>query len=92
MTLLLSPQDLAQKLSLSVQTIYNRHSNGGSLPPCVKIGNRLRFRQTDVDEWISTLVEPTLPATLPSASVMNSSKRRPGRPTKAEQIAQRRLR
>lgn len=49
---LLSTQDLAEVTGLSVQTIYNRHSNGGSLPDCLNLGGRLRFRQRDVDAWL----------------------------------------
>lgn len=88
MTQLLSPRDLAQKLSLKEQTIYNRHSTGGSLPPCLKIGNRLRFRQADVDAWIAAQLEPQS-ASMTRAVTPAPEKRRPGRPTKAEQIARR---
>lgn len=57
MTQLLSPRELANLLSLKEQTIYNRHSNGGSLPPFLKIGNRLRFRQADVEAWIAAQIQ-----------------------------------
>ena len=90
MTQLLSPRELAQKLALKEQTIYNRHSSGASLPPCLKIGNRLRFRQSDVDAWIAAQLEAQSVSTT-KAVAPAPEKRRPGRPTKAEQIARRRI-
>lgn len=72
----------------ALQTIYNRHSNGGSLPDCLNIGGRLRFRQRDVDAWLDALYEK--PKTQPVATrCADSTPRRPGRPTKAEQVARR---
>jgi len=89
MTQLLSPRELAQKLSLKEQTIYNRHSSGASLPPCVKIGNRLRFRLSDVDAWIAAQLEVQTVSTTKTVTMV-PEKRRPGRPTKAEQVTRRR--
>jgi excisionase family DNA binding protein len=87
MTQLLSPRELAELLSLKEQTIYNRHSMGGNLPPCFKIGNRLRFRQSDVDAWIAAQIELP-PASLPILrDVERIPTRRRGRPTKAQQVA-----
>ncbi len=34
---LLTAKGLAEKLGLAEQTIYNRNSNGGDLPPSIKI-------------------------------------------------------
>ena len=89
MNQLLTPRELASLLSLKEQTIYNRHSNGASLPPAVKIGSRLRFRQSDVDAWISDQMElpPKSPKAAPAATLTRSR----GRPTKAQQIAARQL-
>ena len=36
---LLTPSELAEFTGLALQTIYNRHSTSGSLPPCIKLGN-----------------------------------------------------
>lgn len=89
MTQLLSPRELATLLSLSEQTIYNRHSAGGNLPPCIKIGTRLRFRLSDVDVWITSQLE-TVPASPPRPLTTDSlSPGKRGRPTKAEQIVRR---
>lgn len=89
MTQLLSPRELATLLSLSEQTIYNRHSAGGNLPPCIKIGNRLRFRLSDVDVWITSQTETISVPSAHFADARTSSLGRRGRPTKAEQIARR---
>lgn len=87
MNQLLTARELATMLSLKEQTIYNRHSTGASLPTAVKIGSRLRFRQSDVDAWIESQVEQTNAAIVdePVASLVRSR----GRPTKAQQIAAR---
>ena len=89
MNKLLSPRELSQILSLAEQTIYNRHSKGGSLPPCVKIGNRLRFSSSDVDAWIAAQVEAPHVPQAARAAAPATEKRRRGRPTKAEQVARR---
>lgn len=80
---LLTPAQLAGLLGLATQTIYNRHCMGAPLPPCVRIGRVIRFPLTGVETWIAGHAEKPLPA---RADV---SPRRPGRPSKAEQIAQR---
>jgi len=85
---LLTAQDLAAVTGLALQTIYNRHSNGGSLPDCLNLGGRLRFRQRDVDVWLDTLYEQRQPQPI-ATGCPNSTPRRPGRPTKAEQVARR---
>jgi predicted DNA-binding transcriptional regulator AlpA len=91
MTQLLSPRELANLLSLKEQTIYNRHSTGGNLPPCLKIGNRLRFRQSDVDVWIAAQIELPPGSALVPRELERVPTRRRGRPTKAEQVALRKV-
>lgn len=54
---LLTPESLAQVLGMAVQTVYNRHSLGLSLPPSIKVGRLLRFRSRDVEAWISSCYE-----------------------------------
>lgn len=83
---LLSPKELANILGLAEQTIYNRHSTGGELPPSIKLGRLLRFRPSEVDVWLTSQKRP---ATRPNPEP--ALKRRPGRPTKAEQLATRRI-
>ncbi|WP_429249023.1 helix-turn-helix transcriptional regulator [Massilia sp. UYP32] len=66
--------------------MYNRHSTGGSLPACLKIGNRLRFRQSDVDAWIAAQIQlPPDSSTRPSEVERVHTGRR-ARPTKTQQV------
>lgn len=87
METLLSPKTLAAKLGLAEQTVYNRHSTGGDLPPAIKLGRLLRFHPDEVEAWLAQHRQPSpqVPPPLPP-----SVARRPGRPTKAEQIIARR--
>lgn len=54
---LLSPEDLASILQVSVKTIYNRRSNGSSLPPALNLGGQVRYRQADVQAWLDARYE-----------------------------------
>jgi predicted DNA-binding transcriptional regulator AlpA len=83
---LLSPKELAATLGLAEQTIYNRHSTGGDLPPVLKLGRLLRFRASDVEAWLARQVVAAAPPPPQPAA----PPRKRGRPTKAEQIAARR--
>lgn len=85
---LLTSKALAELLGLAEQTIYNRHSNGGDLPRAIKLGRLLRFHSADVDAWLERQRQPAVPPVIPPYPVPFG--RRPGRPTKAEQIAARR--
>ena len=69
---LLTPRDLADMTGLAVQTIYNRHSNGSSLPACLMLGRLLRFRQQDVDAWLDQHYQNTDHPALPKTA--NSSR------------------
>ena len=87
---LFTPFDLANYVGNSLQTIYNRRSNGGSLPKSINIGRLIRFRLSDVDEWLSScsqtdndIQDGALPAEVKPT--------RKGRPTKAEQVRRRAL-
>lgn len=85
---LLTPKALAELLGLAEQTIYNRHSTGGDLPQVIKLGRLLRFHPADVDSWLERQRKPAVPpVTTPLPAQLA---RRPGRPTKAAQIAARR--
>lgn len=82
---LLTPQTLASSLGMATQTIYNRYSAGGDLPPSIKLGRLLRFRASDVCEWLKS--QEVKPSKVQDAAKTPHPKRRPGRPTKQEQIA-----
>ena len=85
---LLTPDELAFTLGLSVQTIYNRLSEGRPLPPHIKLGRRaLRFPEQGVVDWIASISQcVVLPDVIPEQAQLAKKK---GRPTKAEQIASR---
>jgi excisionase family DNA binding protein len=86
---LLTPAELAQLLGLSLQTIYNRRNNGGSLPPAIMLGRQVRFRQEDVDTWLQEQYEHISGEQNPSMLPPNVPAKR-GRPTKEEQVRKRR--
>ena len=48
---LLTVLDLSEYLGIPVQTLYGwRHENTG--PLCLKAGRALRYRRSDVDNWL----------------------------------------
>ena len=51
-TQLLTAKALAKILSTSVRSIW-RYRSSGRLPKIVKISGAIRWRQSDIDEWIS---------------------------------------
>jgi len=89
---LLTPEQLAATLGLSVQTLYNRRARGESLPPCVKLGRRLRFVQEDVRSWLDAqrcAGEYQAPPSRESRPADGHTPRRRGRPSKEEVIRRR---
>lgn len=85
---LLTPADLARKIGLAVQTIYNRRATGGSLPRSILIGQFVRFASHDVDAWLEQQYEDQCKGIEPSPIALEKPSRR-GRPTKAEQVRRR---
>lgn len=49
---LLTPLELSALIALAQRTIYNRRANGGDLPPAIVIGRRVRFKASDVHQWM----------------------------------------
>lgn len=91
---LLTTEQLAAALGLSVQTLYNRRARGESLPPCITLGRQLRFFQADVHDWLEAQREgrglcPTVPLREPGQTHQPSPPRRRGRPTKHDEIQRR---
>ena len=82
---LLTPEMLCNITGLKLQTIYNRVCTGGDLPPAIRLGRSLRWRQADVDTWIQSKAEPDA---LPDKHIP-TPKRRRGAPTKAERMTAR---
>ena len=87
---LLTSDQLAAVLGLSVQTLYNRRTRGEPLPPCVKVGRLLPYEQAEVHAWLAsqreTLSVQQLALSKPQPAATPQVARRRGRPTKAEQI------
>ena len=48
---------LSAQLGVSVSSIYRRRSLGESLPPALKIGGAVRWRQSDIDAWLEQQLE-----------------------------------
>jgi excisionase family DNA binding protein len=94
---LLTPAELAEKLGLAVQTVYNRRATGGSLPRAMMIGSRVRFRLEDVEHWLTCQYESFPTQKLAGgqhdeiSQRVDETPRRVGRPTKAEQVRRRKL-
>lgn len=56
-TTLLSPDELADYLAIPVKTVYNWRTSGKG-PRGVRIGRHLRFRWSDVQEWLDDNADP----------------------------------
>ncbi|MFC4621214.1 helix-turn-helix transcriptional regulator [Comamonas nitrativorans] len=71
-------------LGLAPRTIYNRLHTRGDLPPVIYLGRLPRFAITDIHEWLNAKRSS-------GSRVTNPVSGRRGRPTKAAQIAKRRM-
>ncbi len=49
---LMSSKQLAAYLGVSVETIYYYRTRGIA-PPAVRVGGTLRWRESDVEEWLN---------------------------------------
>ena len=81
---LLTPSEVAALLGIAEQTVYNRKCLGASLPPAVRLGRLLRFPEAGVKAWLAALPSARTAQT-PQPAVAPAN-RRPGRPTKAQQV------
>lgn len=87
-TALLTPTELANLLGLALQTVYNRRATGGSLPPAILLGGRVRYRLSDVEHWLQNQYEHTHAVQEARAERQAAPEKR-GRPSKAETIRRR---
>lgn len=53
----MSPESLAEYLDLPVRAIYQWRYKGTG-PPGIKVGKHVRFRRTEVDQWIDAQRRP----------------------------------
>lgn len=51
MTSLLTPEQVAEYLSVSVKTLYSWRMAGGG-PPALRVGKYLRYDRVAVDTWL----------------------------------------
>lgn len=49
--------DLAEQLGMSISSVYRKRSLGEPLPPALKIGSQVRWRQSDIDAWLLEQME-----------------------------------
>lgn len=54
---LLSPQDLADYLDVPVATVYRWNTHGKG-PTVVKVGRHVRYRRSDVVDWLESNAGP----------------------------------
>ena len=48
---MISPTELADMLNVSVRTVYTWKSNGTG-PRAIKVGKHIRYRTSDVEQWL----------------------------------------
>lgn len=49
---LMTTEQLAEHLGVSVRTIHDWRIRGTEMPPVYRIGRHLRFRRSEVETWI----------------------------------------
>ena len=55
--------DVSAYLRIPVNAVYKMTARRAAVRiPCIRIGGRLRFRQTDVDQWLTALTSSNLDA------------------------------
>lgn len=54
---LMTPEDLADYLGISLHCVYAWSSRGGG-PRVVRVGARLRYRPEDVEAWLDRTTDP----------------------------------
>jgi excisionase family DNA binding protein len=57
---MLSPTDLASYLGIPVSTIYQWRYQGSG-PPGFRVGKHVRFRWSDVEEWLESVADQETP-------------------------------
>lgn len=92
MKALLTIEQLSAYIHKSVASIRSDTiRNPSSLPPICRLPGtkRLLWRSEDVESWVAKYIQGNLAET-PAPAHNTDPKRKPGRPTKAEQIARQR--
>lgn len=55
---MMTARETAAYLGMTLDNLYVRRHRGDPLPPAHKMGGRLRYRLSDVDEWLDGHREP----------------------------------
>lgn len=50
---LMTTEEAAAYLGYAVQTVYNKVGEAGNPLPCVRLGRSLRFRRSELDQWVN---------------------------------------
>lgn len=58
---LFSPAELAEYLDVPVATLYAWRYHGEG-PPGFRVGRHVRYRLTDVEQWLESRLDPSLPS------------------------------
>ncbi|WP_251149948.1 helix-turn-helix domain-containing protein [Cellulosimicrobium sp. Marseille-Q4280] len=53
---LMTPEELAEHLGVTLHCVYAWSSRGGG-PKVVRVGARLRYRPTDVEQWLDRVTD-----------------------------------
>lgn len=53
-------KELSAQIGMTVATIYRRRSTGEPMPRALKIGQAVRWRQSDIDAWLEERLEPAV--------------------------------
>ncbi len=51
---MMTVEETATMLGLSRASLYNRRYAGSDLPPSYRVGDRVRYRRRDVEQWLET--------------------------------------
>jgi len=49
----LTTKELSNLMKVPITTIYDWRTTGRPCPPAVRIGKHLRWRRSDVEQWLS---------------------------------------
>jgi excisionase family DNA binding protein len=73
---LIDPATLAQRLGVSVGTVYGWNEQGTG-PPYFRVGKFVRYRVDDVDTWLAARAVPRMKKSRPRVGSGSGSRRHP---------------
>lgn len=65
---LMTPEQVANALLLSLRTLAAWRSSGRNPLPYLKIGGRVRYRRSDVDAWLGSQARTSTASTVKGAA------------------------